>query len=106
MVITGGLVISVARAFSRRLDEGHWFEAYKHLRKSIGRTLLLGLEFLLAAEIVRSIMAGETLMAATTLGVIVIVRTFLSIAIEMEINGRWPWDSADAPVSEPEQPPP
>lgn len=103
LVITGGLVMAVIRSVLRRVREGGWFSSYQDLRKAIGRTLLVGLDFLLAAEIVRSIMAGETLIAALTLGVVVLVRTFLSIAIEMEITGRWPWNSAHAPVSEPDR---
>lgn len=101
LIITVGLTIAVFRALLRRLRKGGWFGSYADLRKSIGRTLLVGLDFLLAGEIVRSIMAGETLYAAATLGVVVLVRTFLSITIEMEIHGRWPWNSAHAPVSEP-----
>jgi uncharacterized membrane protein len=94
-VISVGLIVALVRSVLLRLRTGDWFGSYEDIRKAIGRTLLLGLELLLAAEIVRSIMAGETLMAAATLGVVVVVRTFLSITIEMEINGRWPWNMPD-----------
>ena len=103
-VIVVGLTMATVRAMLLRIRRGGWFGSYEDMRKGIGRTLLLGLDFLLAAEIVRSIMAGETLYAAVTLGVVVVVRTFLSITIEMEIHGRWPWNSAHAPVSEPSKP--
>ncbi len=104
VIIVVGLIIAVVRAILRRVRDGGWFSSYADLRKSIGRTLLVGLDFLLAGEIIRSIMAGETLYAAATLGLVVLVRTFLSITIEMEIHGRWPWNSAHAPVSEPDAP--
>ncbi len=93
LVIVFGLLIAVARTVIHRAREGGWFGSYADLRKSIGRTLLIGLDFLLAAEIIRSVMAGETMYAAATLGIIVVVRIFLSIAIDMEIKGRWPWQA-------------
>lgn len=96
LVIAGGVIIAVLRALVHRVRHGTWMGSYEDVRKGIGRTLLIALEFLLAAEIARSIMAGETLNAALTLGLVVVVRTFLSIAIEMEISGRWPWRSTEA----------
>ena len=98
LTIFGGLVISFIRATQAGLRQKSWSEFYEDLRKYIGRTLLLGLEFLLAAEIIRSIMIGETWEALAILGGIVLIRTFLSIAIDMEINGRWPWNASSSDV--------
>ncbi|TXD37284.1 DUF1622 domain-containing protein [Lujinxingia vulgaris] len=94
LAIAAGLAIALILAIHQRRRQGDWKGTYDHLRRRVGRTLLIALELLLAAEIARSIFAGETLNAALTLGVVVLVRTFLSIAIEMEINGRWPWHEA------------
>ncbi|MFU8805860.1 MAG: DUF1622 domain-containing protein [Bradymonadaceae bacterium] len=94
-VITVGLLISFISAIVGLRAHGDWAASYETWRKNVGRALLLGLEFLLAAEIARSIMIGETLNAVLVLGLVVIIRTFLSIAIDMEINGRWPWRAAE-----------
>ncbi|RVU42367.1 DUF1622 domain-containing protein [Lujinxingia sediminis] len=94
LAIAAGLGGALVLALRQRARQNDWSGTYDHLRRRVGRTLLIALEFLLAAEIARSIFAGKTLNAALTLGVVVIVRTFLSIAIEMEISGRWPWNSA------------
>lgn len=94
LAIAAGLTGALILALRERARQNDWSGTYDHLRRLVGRTLLIALEFLLAAEIARSIFAGETLNAALTLGVVVIVRTFLSIAIEMEISGRWPWNGA------------
>lgn len=90
-IIVAGLLLATISAIRLRLRSGDWLATFDEIRKNIGRTLLLGLEFLLAAEIIRSIQVGETLEAVTVLGLIVLIRTFLSISIEMEIHGRWPW---------------
>lgn len=91
VIIVVGLIIATGSAIRVRMKTGDWFGSFEDIRNNIGRTLLLGLEFLLAGEIIRSVAVGETLEAVVVLGLIVLVRTFLSIAIEMEIHGRWPW---------------
>ena len=96
LVIAGGLILALANALIQRVRRGDWKGSYDGMRQGIGRTLLIGLEFLLAGEIARSIFAGETLDAALTLAIVVVVRTFLSFAIDMEINGCWPWHAAEA----------
>jgi uncharacterized membrane protein len=92
-VIILGFVYAFIHGLVGRKHQGSWEGIYEELRKDIGRTLLLGLEFLLAAEIVRSIMIGEELNSVLILGLVVVIRTFLSISLEMEINGRWPWQA-------------
>ena len=59
-------------------------------RRRIGRAILLGLELLVAADIIRTVVA-PTFRSAGVLGLIVLIRTFLSFALEVELEGRWPW---------------
>ena len=72
-------------------------DAYTAYKMHLGRALLLGLEFLVAADIIRTVALGPGLRDVVTLGVLVIVRTFLSWALVVEIEGRWPWNEAEEP---------
>jgi uncharacterized membrane protein len=65
--------------------------AYKRLRGNVGRTILLGLEVLIVADIVLTVAIDSTLESAATLGLIVLVRTFLSFSLEIELDGVVPW---------------
>ena len=65
--------------------------AYRHLRLYLGRSIVVGLEILIAADIIRSVVIDPTFMSVGVLGLLVLVRTFLSWALEVEINGEWPW---------------
>ena len=60
-------------------------------RELLGRIILLGLELLVAGDIVRTVAAKPTLTSVAVLGAIVLIRTFLSLSLEVEITGRWPW---------------
>ena len=66
-------------------------DRYQKLKMSLGRTLLLGLEILVAADIVRTVALEATLESVLVLGLLVLIRTFLSWALVVEIEGRWPW---------------
>jgi uncharacterized membrane protein len=72
----------------RRHFEQTDYEAY---RAQLGRALLLGLEILVAADIVRTVTTEPSLRSIASLGLLVLVRTFLSWSIVVEIEGRWPW---------------
>ena len=88
------LVVGVAVAFIRAvLDLRHEDarRAYERLRQDIGRSLLLGLEVLIAADLVRTVTIDPSLESAIFLGVIVLVRTFLSFSLEIELDGVVPW---------------
>jgi len=63
-------------------------------RSNLGRAILLGLEFLVAADIINTVAIEPTLDSVLVLGGIVIIRTFLSFSLEVEIEGRWPWQRA------------
>ena len=65
--------------------------AYHGLRRNLGRCILLGLEVLIVADIVRTIIVDPTIESVTVLGVIVLIRIVLSFALEIEIDGVWPW---------------
>jgi uncharacterized membrane protein len=90
VVIVTGIVYGIARYFlhTRRKVEG----AYKRFKDRIGNSLLLGLEFLVAADIIRTVALNPTLQSVALLGVLILIRTFLSWALFVEIEGAWPWD--------------
>jgi uncharacterized membrane protein len=71
-------------------------DAYEQYKVHLAKALLLGLEFLVAADIVRTVALEPTLHNVGILGLLVVVRTFLSWSIVVEIEGRWPWRDAEA----------
>jgi uncharacterized membrane protein len=66
-------------------------EAYASFRRVLGRAILLGLEFLIAGDIVRTVVVAPSLVNAWVLAIIVLIRTFLSTTLQVELDGRWPW---------------
>jgi len=66
-------------------------ESYERFRRRLGRALLLGLEILVAADIIRTVALDSTLRAILSLGLLVIIRTFLSWSVVLEVEGFWPW---------------
>jgi len=66
--------------------------AYRQLRKRLGQSILLGLEVLIVGDIVRTIIVETTLKSVAVLGLIVLIRIVLSFALEVEIDGVWPWN--------------
>ena len=68
-------------------------DGYQQLKSSLGKSLLLGLEILVAADIVRTVALDSTLDSVAVLGLLVLIRTFLSWSLVVEIEGRWPWQS-------------
>jgi uncharacterized membrane protein len=71
--------------------------AYERFRIRLGRAILLGLELLVAADIIRTVAVTPTLERVGVLAGIVIIRTFLSLTLELETTGSWPWQRATAP---------
>ncbi len=65
---------------------------YERYRRWLGRSILLGLEILVAADIIRTVAVTPTLGSVAVLAIVVLVRTFLSFSLELEITGRWPWE--------------
>ncbi|WP_205574583.1 DUF1622 domain-containing protein [Indioceanicola profundi] len=97
-VIAFGILAAVA-IFAMALSRGvGWAKAYHRLRTSLARGILLGLEFLVAADIIGTVAVEPTLDNLYALGLIVIIRTFLSFSLEVEIEGRWPWQKPTDPA--------
>ena len=92
-IVGGGLVASpvFARALIR---ESAFAGAYGTFRVQLGRAILLGLELLVAADIIGTVAINPTVGGAAALGLIVVIRTFLSFSLEVEINGHWPWEES------------
>jgi len=95
-VVAGG--VAVGRLVRRSPD------TYRFFRETLGRTILLGLEFLVAADIIRTVAVTPNAQSVAVLAGIVAIRTFLSFSLELEITGRWPWqkkprDSSTARMS-------
>lgn len=88
IVVVGALVATVRFLLRSRR---HASESYHQYRQDLGRAILLGLEFLVAGDIIRTVVVDPTLENVVILGGIVLIRTFLSIALQLELEGRWPW---------------
>jgi uncharacterized membrane protein len=96
----GAVVLSAGTLWSFLLAGLTWHrsgrprQAYSLLRQALGGTLLLGLEVLVAADLIRTIAVSPTLDNVLILGLIVLIRTFLSFSLETEISGTLPWRRA------------
>ncbi len=95
LVIVYGIVFGTFQMFKAKLKDPLNPETYDAYREDLGRALLLCLEFLVAADIIRSVAITPSLEDVTILGIIILIRTFLSISMEMEVSGRWPWQKCD-----------
>ena len=89
-LIAIGLVIAFVRYVTVPVAPGG-IDAYRRLRQDIGRAILLGLEVLVAADIIRTVAISPTFTSVGVLALIVLVRTFLSYSLELELTGQWPW---------------
>ena len=88
LVVVVGIVVAAIRLLIRSSAP---IGKYKQFRQDLGRGILLGLEFLVAADIIRTVAVTPTLESVLVLGLIVVIRTFLSLALQMEVEGRLPW---------------
>ena len=91
VVVVGSCISSVVfiRTF-RNLPEGIAYRAY---RRQLGRSIILGLEFLIAGDIIRTVVVADTLENVAILGLIILIRSFLSVTLHLEVEGRWPWQA-------------
>lgn len=92
------LLIYLSRLAKRDRDPQ---ELYRQARVSAGRSILLGLELLVAGDIIRTVAVSPSFRSVGVLAVIVLIRTFLSFTLEMEISGRWPWQTGRDRAPEP-----
>ena len=90
LIVAAGSLLSLVR-FLFRLRVA-FSQSYRILREDVGRAILLGLEFLIAGDIIRSVVVDPTLLNILTLGLIVLIRTFLSMTLQLEVEGSWPWE--------------
>lgn len=94
LILVAGLLWSVVLAALAWRRSGSAQRAYTALRQAFGGTLLLALEILVAADLIRTVAVAPTLRNILVLGLIVLIRTFLSFSLDIEINGVWPWRRA------------
>jgi uncharacterized membrane protein len=92
-IVAAGIVAATVRLVSRLRDRaarctGDYYSLY---RQDVGRAILLGLEFLIAGDIIRTVVVAPTLQNVFVLGMIVLIRTFLSLSLQLEIEGKLPW---------------
>src|SRR6187200_3480812 len=100
-IVAAGAIVATARLLVRRAHEtGNYYSLY---RQDVGRAILLGLEFLIAGDIIRTVVVAPTLQNVVVLGMIVLIRTFLSLSLQLEIEGKLPWqrDMARQPQDQP-----
>jgi uncharacterized membrane protein len=88
IVVTGAAIAFVASAVRLYRRDS---DVYRRFRRQLGQTILLGLELFVAGDIVRTVAASPTLTSVAILAAIVLIRTFLSFSLEVELTGRWPW---------------
>ena len=98
LLIVGGLLFATYRWVAGGKSEP--IARYQRYREQLGRSILLGLEVLVAADIVRSVALAPTLESLSVLAMIVAVRTFLSWSLSVELEGRWPWQRGRARADE------
>lgn len=89
IVIVVGTLLALMRYLIQK--QGKSSRSYRVLRKELGKAILLGLEILVAADIIATVVTKPTLNEVISLGIIVLIRTFLSLSIELEIEGKFPW---------------
>jgi uncharacterized membrane protein len=92
VMVIGGAGALVA-AVVATLDPTRRATVYQGLRRNLGRVILLGLEILIIGDIVRTVVVEPTFEGVAVLGLIVVIRIVLSFALEVEIDGRWPWSA-------------
>jgi uncharacterized membrane protein len=94
VVIATGALIGVFTFLRDLARQVQIIDAYGRLRTFLGRSLLLGLEFLVAGDVIKTVAIEPTRESVIVLAIIVLVRTVLSLSIDVEVDGRWPWQAA------------
>ncbi|WP_309617138.1 DUF1622 domain-containing protein [Salinibacterium sp.] len=92
--MAGGFIVAIVLAVRAFVANGDGGRAFKTLRDSIGLAILLGLEILVAADLVRTVTATPSLTDAVVLAIVVVIRTILSFSLQIEIEGVAPWKRA------------
>ncbi len=92
-IIVVGAITTTLIFLVQIFKEGTLDDCYRRFRSDFGKAILLGLEFLIASDIVGTVAVGPTFRDLGILALLVVIRTFLSFSLELEITGRWPWQS-------------
>jgi uncharacterized membrane protein len=92
-IVVGAAVATILAAAGLAHQERD--SVYGLYRRRLGRSILLGLELLVAADIIRTVAVAPTFQSVGVLALIVVIRTFLSFSLELEITGRWPWQKRE-----------
>lgn len=98
-IIAFGALVTLARFLWSAVRRENIADAVVCLRANFGRAILVGLEFLVAADIIHTVLVELTLESVAALAGIVIIRTLLSFSLETEIEGRWPWQRSASKAS-------
>lgn len=93
LIIIIGALLSLGRFLFKK--QGEDYRSFQIIKEELGRAILLGLEFLVAADIILTVVFDATLENILNLGLIVLIRTFLSFALEIEIEGKLPWKQSE-----------
>ena len=88
--ITLSIITALVGAIITRF-KGDWNAAFSIFKRNMARGMLIGLDLLIAADIIKTVTQEPTIENTTTLGLLVLIRTFLSWSIVLEVTGRWPW---------------
>jgi uncharacterized membrane protein len=97
IVVGVGLLLATGAFALAQRDRDQRPLAYRVYRQQVGKAILLGLEFLIAADIIRTVAVAPTFRGVGVLAVVVAVRIVLSFTLDVELNGRWPWQSRPTP---------
>lgn len=87
-----GTFLAIFRYYTNRHEEGSSYRTFRH---DLGKAILLGLEFLVAGDIIATVSTDPTLENVLVLGLIVLIRTFLSLSLQVELEGKWPWQKKE-----------
>lgn len=104
LIAVGVILVAVVSGFARALGKIAIYrrlrvEDYNNFRVSLARTLILGLEIMVAADIIETVVLETSLQSVAVLGLLVLTRTFLSWSLVVEIEGRWPWQPKTDSIS-------
>lgn len=98
VIVVSGVLLSTVYALASVFSPKKLHDIYRTYRHNLARSILLGLELLVAGDIIRSVAGDLNFDTVLVLGLIVLIRSLLSIEFEMEIEGRWPWKRAKKDV--------
>ena len=98
VVVVVGLLVATGVFLLAQREKELRVPSYRVFRQQVGKAILLGLEFLVAADIIRTVAVDPTFSSVGVLAVIVAVRTFLSFTLDVELEGRWPWQASRTPA--------